>query len=201
MQAEVMEEKEIKREEAVEVAEKSVVRRLDMGEGETTASDVQPIRLSEIDRISNVFGEREAEEPVRLAEPFGLRMWPRYNETRRKPKIWGLCLDQSPRLLSRFGLAERQELLKFHNVGLLLEEELESITPAQALILGYVHITLTRMHSTHLLAHIAIIFTQVSAQRGMQPPLSLYDSSKVGRPQCRRSNGLAQDDEILQSAD
>ena len=141
---------------------KSAARRLDMDEGETTSSDVQPIRLAEIDRISNVFGEREAAEPVRLAEPFGLRMWPRYDTTRRQPKIWSLCLDHSPRLLSRFGLVERQELLKFHNVGLLLEEELESMTPAQALILGYVHITSTRMHSTHLLTHTAFTFTQVS---------------------------------------
>ena len=136
MKVEAMEEKERKRAEAVEVFKNSVARRLDMDEGETTLSDVQPIRLAEIDRISNVFGEREAADPVRLAEPLGLRMWPRYDTTRRQPKIWSLCLDHSPHLLSRFGVVERSELQKFHNVGLLLEEELENVTPAQALVLG-----------------------------------------------------------------
>ena len=62
--------------------------------------------------------------------------------TRRQPEIWSLCLDRSPSLKSRFSLVERQELLKFHNVGLLLEDEMESVTPAQALILGHVN-TLT----------------------------------------------------------
>lgn len=152
--AEEMEEKTRKREEAVADVRR-VARRLDMNDEGTSSSHVQPIRLAEINRISEVFGEREAEAPANLAKPFALNMWPRYDTTRRQPAIWSLCLDRSPNLKSRFTLVGRRELLKFHNVGLLMEDEMANVTPAQALILGHVN----TLAYDHRLTHIQLACT------------------------------------------
>lgn len=130
--AELMEDNEKRREDL----NKSVARRLDMDLGEDPSTAVEPIRLRRIDKISTLFGPHNDPETVRLAKQFGLNMWPKYDVTRTKPPIWALCLEKSPSLLSQFSVADQDELKKYHNVGLLLEEEMDKLTPSQALILG-----------------------------------------------------------------
>ena len=135
--------------EAIEVnnrkrdeANKAVSHRLDMGDMQEGCppSNERPLRLGDVDRISALFGDRNQPDVILRAEAFGLKMWPRFEKTRSEPQIWELCLQQSPTLLTRFRLADRQEVLKWHNVGLLLEEDIDcgdKLQPAQALVLGY----------------------------------------------------------------
>ena len=96
-----------------------------------------PIRLQEVNDISTLYGERDTADTVK-AESYGLRMWPKFSTTANHPTIWRISLDKSPGLMKRFHCSDREELKKFLKVGLLFKEDMVTISPSQALILGYV---------------------------------------------------------------
>lgn len=106
----------------------------DAGDGDVSADEAPyaPMRISEINEISKMFGESK---PVD-ADKYGLQMWPKFDVTRHSPGVWRRCIQLSPQVKSRFDITNRDELKKFFNVGLLLEEDMENLTSSQALVLG-----------------------------------------------------------------
>ena len=100
---------------------------------------VSPIRLSEIGEISATFGahEQDNDETPEAADKHGLRLWPKYDATRRSTTVWCRCFECSPQVKARFDITSRDELKKFFGVGLLLEDDIEKISAEQAVVLGY----------------------------------------------------------------
>ena len=99
-----------------------------------TSSAPTPMTLRPITEISEIYGETDSKPAG--ADKYGLRMWPQYEVTRNRPLVWRRCLELSPQLKARFDATDRHELLKFHDVGLLLDEDMEKLSTQQALILG-----------------------------------------------------------------
>ena len=97
----------------------------------------EPLRIAQIDEISALFGAKDSVDCSKT-QKYGLQMCPQFDSSRKNPETWRLCLTKSPRLMSRFHHTNRDELLKFHNVGILLDENMKDLTPPQALILGFV---------------------------------------------------------------
>ena len=81
-----------------------------------------------------IFGDMNIQSDT--ANTHGLKMWPQFETTTRSPAVWKRCIELSPQLKARFNATDRAELLKFFEVGLLLEDQLDDIDPEQALILG-----------------------------------------------------------------
>lgn len=125
--AEKMMERERKRES--QLAEQPEV--------DSATTTTLPMTLRSITSISEMYGAADAKPDD--ADTYGLKMWPQYEATRHKPLVWRRCLELSPSLKTRFDATDRVELLKFFNVGLLLDEDKENLTTSQALILGYVY--------------------------------------------------------------
>ena len=100
--------------------------------------DIAPtaIRQAEIKEISQIFDTSEIMSTS--AKKHGLVMWPEYEATSRSTDVWRKCIQLSPKLKSRLNATHRDELVKFFDVGLLLDEHMCNTTPAQALILGFV---------------------------------------------------------------
>lgn len=98
-----------------------------------------PMRQAEITEISKVFGTSDI--ITTNANKHALVMWPEYEATSLSPDVWRRCIQLSPKLNARLDATDRDELLKFFDVGLLLDEHMKNITAAQALILGYVYDT------------------------------------------------------------
>lgn len=93
-----------------------------------------PITIRDLREISGMYGPADT-KPTE-ADAYGLCMWPKFDSTRSSPHVWQRCLQLSPQLISRFTSTDPVELLKFFDVGLLLEEDMEQLLPEQALILG-----------------------------------------------------------------
>ena len=100
-------------------------------------NDVEEIRLTDIDSICSVCGPNDCDQPI--ATKYGLKNWPRHEATCTDFRVWSACLKKSPQLMERFRNTNCLELKKFHNVGLLLDDEKDpqTLSAAQALILGY----------------------------------------------------------------
>ena len=94
-----------------------------------------PMVIRELREISEMYGPADT-KPTK-ADAYGLCMWPKFDATRRSPHVWQRCLQLSPQLQTRFTSTDPVELLKFFDVGLLLEEHMDQLSPEQALILGY----------------------------------------------------------------
>ena len=92
------------------------------------------MRICELSEISAIYGASDV-KPDNV-DKYCLRMWPRYEKTTTSPLVWRQCLQLSPQLNTRFTVTDPVELLKFFDVGLLLEDEMDRISAPQALILG-----------------------------------------------------------------
>ena len=90
---------------------------------------------AEITEISQIFGTSDL--VTTNANKHALVMWPEYEVTSRSVDVWRRCIQLSPKLNARLNATDRDELLKFFDVGLLLDEHMCNITAAQALILGF----------------------------------------------------------------
>ena len=145
MKSEQMEDNRHRREDA-DVEARGTRRRLEMDDddvdtGVHVSPTAMPLRVAAINEISMLFGERDNADTMSKAESFGLKMWPRYEVNRTKPTVWSLCLDKSPALRSQLHRVDREALLQMHNVGVLLEEDMDNLSSAQAFILGFVSFT------------------------------------------------------------
>ena len=105
----------------------------------TICNDVQELRLTDIESICSVYGANDSNQPI--ATTYGLKKWPRHEPTCTNFRVWSACLKKSPQLMERFRRTDCLELKKFHNVGLLLDDEKDpqTLSAAQALILGYMY--------------------------------------------------------------
>ena len=130
IEAEKMMERQRKREKNDASAITSSMTNVDV----TPTPTPTELRQTEISDISKIFGDMHIQPDK--GNTHGLKMWPKYEITTRSPAVWKRCIELSPQLKARFNATDRVELLKFFEVGLLLEEQLDNLVPEQALILG-----------------------------------------------------------------
>ena len=109
---------------------------MQLGNADPTTPPPLPMRMTAVTEISSMYGE--ADTMPAGADAHGLTMWPRYEATRNHPLVWSRCLELSPKLTARFNASDLAELKKFFNVGLLLEEDMDKLSPEQALVIGCV---------------------------------------------------------------
>ena len=146
-------------------------------EATVTSTHVQEFRLVDIENICGVHRPSDSNQPVVVANRcdvhvtcilansliinvsvtnrYGLTRWPRYEATLTDVNLWCDCLKASPGVVERFRATDPLELYKFHGVGILLEDEKNSdtLTPEQALILGYMQADAVNTLSVPMLKH------------------------------------------------